>query len=184
MKAVIGLGNPGIHYRFTRHNLGFLVIERLLESSLVKIVAKRKKDQMEFWEAQVGEEVVKIARPLVFMNESGQAIGPFVRFFKISPQNLLLVYDDLDLPFGCFRFRKQGSSGGHKGMASVIAVLSEEVPRLRIGIGRPPAGLSAEEYVLSQFLPSEKTKLSSVLDEAVKIILEWIQKGNNGNPTS
>lgn len=153
MKVIVGLGNPGKKYVNTRHNAGFWVIETLAEKHGVR----QWKDQFNasIGEIRIGTEKVLLVMPQTFMNLSGDAVQPLLHFYKIDPEDLLVIYDDLDLPVGGVRIRKDGSSGGQKGMTSIILRLGDDkFPRIRMGIGRPPAGWKVADYVLSR--PTEE----------------------------
>jgi PTH1 family peptidyl-tRNA hydrolase len=175
---IVGLGNPGIKYAFTRHNAGFWVIDELASRSKARLREVRG----ESFIARTfvaGREVI-LAKPLTFMNRSGTAVAALLRLFSLERKNLLIVYDDMDLPPGKIRLRARGGSGGHKGMASIITLLqSEEIPRLRLGIGRPDSfeeSISGGEidYVLSPFPPAEeKIVLEAVLRaaDAIEVFL-------------
>ena len=175
---IVGLGNPGIKYAFTRHNAGFLVIDELASRSKARL--REVRGQSCIARTFVAGREVILAKPLTFMNRSGIAVAALLRLFSLGRENLLVVYDDLDLPSGRIRLRASGGSGGHKGMASIIALLqSEEIARLRLGIGRPDSseesiGGSEIDYVLSPFSPAEeKIVLEAVLRaaDAVEVFL-------------
>ena len=153
MKMIVGLGNPGREYVNTRHNAGFWVIEALAEKHGVT----QWKDQCNasIGEIRVGGEKVLLVLPQTYMNLSGDAVQPLAHYYKILPEDLLVIYDDMDLPVGEVRIRKNGSSGGQKGMTSIILRLNDdEFPRIRLGIGRPPTGWKVPDYVLSR--PTEE----------------------------
>jgi PTH1 family peptidyl-tRNA hydrolase len=153
MKLVVGLGNPGARYALTRHNLGFMVLEEVARRLGVPWASRSK---LELAEARVGSGKLYLLKPQTFMNLSGEAVGPFARFHKLEPQDLLVVHDDLDLPFGRMRFRLGGSSGGQNGVSDIIRHLgTDRFWRLKLGISRPPAGWSTANWVLSGFAPDE-----------------------------
>ncbi len=169
MKLVVGLGNYPEKYRYTRHNLGFLTVEEY---------AKRRglKWKKGFFSKSAlavdRDREVYFLLPLTYMNNSGQAVVGFRR--EVKPQDILLVCDDMDLPWMRMRFRVRGSSGGHRGLESVISALgTEEIPRLRMGIGRPGDG-DVVEYVLSEFSEEEKADLGLYLSAAFATIDKWI----------
>lgn len=172
---IVGLGNPGRRYHATRHNAGFMAIDRLHER--LPGGTARSRFQADLVETRDGERRVVLAKPQTFMNESGVAVGQLVRWYKVPRERLLVVYDDLDLPFGQIRLRANGSDGGHNGMTSIIQHLrSQEFARLRIGIDRPQAG-STVPYVLASFASSEQRQLPEVLDRAVEAALVWLRAG-------
>jgi len=171
MRAIIGLGNPGTQYARTRHNVGFWVIDALVK----KTNAQRGTTKFPalVHETHLGDTKVLLVQPQTFMNDSGKAVGPLSRFFGITGEDLLIVYDDVDLQLGELRRRDAGSAGGHKGMSSIIVALgTEDIPRLRIGIGsNRDAGLSSEAYVLQQFEKEEVVVIEKSIDEAAAVIL-------------
>jgi PTH1 family peptidyl-tRNA hydrolase len=171
LRAVVGLGNPGPQYALTRHNLGFWVLERLLSRGFWR------KEAFPWGEVfQDGEKF--LLRPLTFMNLSGQAVAEFLRRYPIPPSSLLVVYDDVDLPLGEVRLRPSGGPGTHRGMQSVLASLgTEEVPRLRVGIGPPPLGLDLAQYVLSPPEPGELSRLKEACDFAAEIAEVFLSQG-------
>lgn len=173
---IVGLGNPGPTYRHTRHNVGFLAIDKL--SDALNIHVKRLKFKAMLGEGRFGESKVVLVKPMTFMNESGRAVAPLVHFYKLPLSNLLVIHDDLDLPFGTLRLRPSGGTSGQRGMASIITLLgTQEFPRMRLGIGRPPGQMDPVEYVLKDFLPSEQDLLNIVLQTAVEACQTFITEG-------
>ena len=139
MKLIVGLGNPGPHYAHNRHNVGYQCLERIAREHSMDFSKVMFKAYVA--SGQIAGEKVLLAKPLTFMNLSGQAARPLFRWYRVALPDLLVVYDDLDLPTGKIRLRKKGGSGGHKGMASIIEMLgTQDFARLRIGIGRPIHG--------------------------------------------
>ncbi len=168
---VVGLGNPGRRYANTRHNAGFLVLDRL---AAAEGVAFREKGEALLAEWGRGW----LMKPLTYMNLSGRAVAPFLRRKGIPLERLLVVHDDMDLPLGRIRLKHGGSSGGQKGVASIIEALGEGgFDRLRIGIGRPPAGVDPVDWVLSPFAPGERAVLERVLEAAAEAIRVWEKEG-------
>jgi PTH1 family peptidyl-tRNA hydrolase len=166
---IIGLGNPGEEYRRNRHNVGFMALDRLAESLNVKF--SRLESKALVTKADYEARRLILAKPRTFMNLSGQAVGALLRYYKVPLDNLLVVYDDVDLPLGALRIRPAGGSAGQKGVASIIERLgSQDFPRLRIGIGRPPGRMEAADYVLKDFSPSELEIVNIALDKAVEAI--------------
>jgi PTH1 family peptidyl-tRNA hydrolase len=165
VKVVVGLGNPGREYALTRHNLGFMVVDRFAAAHRLSFSRQKFKSKIATGMVE-GEEVV-LVKPRTFMNLSGDAVGPLVRFYKRPLSDLLVVYDDIDIPFGSIRLRPSGSSGGHKGMKSIIANLgADEFPRLRVGIrGDVPSG-DLSEYVLERFTAEERAQLEGIIQRA------------------
>lgn len=173
---VIGLGNPGREYRHNRHNVGFMLLDHLAnryEESFSRFEAHALVVKMKY-----AEHRLIMAKPQTFMNKSGQAVSSLLRFYKIPFSQLLIAYDDVDLPLGKLRLRPSGGSGGHRGMNSIIERLgTEDFPRLRIGIGRPPGKKEAADYVLQDFRKEELVLLPAILDGGVDAILTFINDG-------
>jgi len=176
LKAVVGLGNPGPQYAGTKHNAGFMVVDQVVEKvSEIKTEAHRYESQ--FYQVRYASSDLLLVKPLTYMNLSGRATAKIARIFKLKPQEVLVVYDCMDLPLGRLRLRPSGSSGGHKGMESIIqAFESQEVPRLRVGIGRSEKSDSVE-HVLSEYSGPENEIMAKVLNEAVKAVLLAVRGG-------
>jgi PTH1 family peptidyl-tRNA hydrolase len=173
---VVGLGNPGRQYKNTRHNAGFLVVDRLAERLGVQF--SRLQFRALVVDGRYQDRKIILAKPQTYMNESGQAVGSLVRFYKITQDNIVVVHDDVDLPFGALRLRPAGGSGGQKGMGSIIERLgTQEFPRLRVGIGRPPGQMLAAAYVLQEFDRDEKQELPGLIDRAVDALLSVVTNG-------
>lgn len=173
---IVGLGNPGDQYRHTRHNFGFMVIDRLAEKLAVSL--KKVKFKALLAETKLDGQALILAKPMTFMNDSGRAVGPLLRFFKVPPDHLLIVHDDLDLPLGSLRLRPTGSSGGQRGVASIIATLgTQDFPRLRLGISRPPGQMDPVAYVLQNFTSAEAELKEMVLNQAADAALTFIREG-------
>jgi PTH1 family peptidyl-tRNA hydrolase len=173
---IVGLGNPGPKYAANRHNVGFMCLERLAAAHSLTFDKRQKKAHVALGAIR-GLRVV-LALPQTFMNDSGQAVVPLAQFYQVPPERLLVVYDDLDLPPGMLRLRPEGSSGGHKGMHSIIEQLgSSDFARLRIGIGRPPGQMDAAAYVLQDFSADEMPLIEKALERAVAAIETWLVEG-------
>ena len=171
MRAVVGLGNPGPAYAATRHNAGFWVLARLIGR------ARWRKQRYPWGEIYRAEEGL-LLRPLTFMNRAGEAARELLRRFPLSPADLLVVYDDVDLSVGELRLRRRGGPGTHNGMRSVLAALgSEEVPRLRIGVGAPSPGTDLSRYVLSPPAPEEVSVLAEAADRAAQLAWVFLREG-------
>ena len=175
MKLIVGLGNPGIEYQFTPHNVGFLAVDRIAEQCGVMVDNRHCKALTA--RARIGKEEILLAKPETYMNLSGLSVQELVRKYEIDPQqDLIVIYDELDLPLGTIRVRERGSSAGHNGMQSVINSLdTQEVLRIRLGIAPDHPVKDGSRYVLSQFKKSQLVTLDELLDtaaEAVKVILE------------
>jgi peptidyl-tRNA hydrolase, PTH1 family len=172
---VVGLGNPGENYRFTRHNVGFRVVEAL---ALKHEVDLREKEETIFGKFSLGGQEVFLLFPQTFMNESGRAVAPFARYRNIPPERILVVSDDLDLPTGRIRLKPEGGSGGHHGLDSLIAHLgNSNFPRLRIGVGKPPSADQGAHHVLATFTPEEKGPIDQAIERARDGVEYFILKG-------
>lgn len=173
---IVGLGNPGRRYAGNRHNVGFQVLDRLAAAH--GLAFTRRQGQALIAIGQIAGRPVLLAKPQTYMNESGRAVASLARFYQIEMPNLLVVYDDLDLPFGTLRLRPEGSAGGHHGMESIIAALGrQDFPRLRIGIGRPPGRMDPVDYVLQDFDREQQEFLPELYDRAVKAIVSFLSQG-------
>ena len=175
---LIGLGNPGREYRDTRHNVGFMLIDRLI----VRLNAQGMKVQSKAIVTTTTYESHKLvlAKPQTYMNLSGQSAQGLLNFFKIPMENMLMAHDDLDIPFGTIRIRPKGGPGGQGGMASTINQLgTKDFPRLRIGIGRPPGRMDPAAFVLQDFTRDEMKVLSEIIDRAADAALTFVTEGLN-----
>jgi PTH1 family peptidyl-tRNA hydrolase len=169
MKLIIGLGNPGEKYADDRHNVGFMVLDSLVQqwSTMPNWTAKHQ------GLIHKHKDII-LLKPQTFMNNSGQSVQAVVSFYKLDLSDLLLIYDDIDLDFGQIRYRAQGSSGGHNGIKSIAKHLgTTAIPRIKIGVGRPPAGINAADYVLSPFSKDERLSLQQ---EIIPSVREKIKK--------
>ena len=189
MKLIVGLGNPGGKYRGTRHNIGFAVVDELARRGRVEfdsapgeaLVAKVR-----------GVEPVLLAKPLTFMNASGEAVGGLARYFKIEPADLLIVVDEVQLPLGKLRARARGSAGGHNGLKSLIAHLGDEFARLRIGVGRGDQRRDLADHVLARFEADEAAEVERMTTRAADASEMFITSGieammnayNGGDPAT
>jgi PTH1 family peptidyl-tRNA hydrolase len=173
---VAGLGNPGRQYSENRHNVGFMLVSRL--ANRLGVAFSRLESKALVTKAIYKDFRLVLAKPQTYMNLSGQAVSALQRFYKVPLENLLVAYDDVDLPLGTIRLRPGGSSGGQKGMGSIIEHLgTQEFPRLRIGIGRPPGRMDAAAYVLQDFSRGETEILDEVLERGVEAVLTFITEG-------
>ena len=177
MKLVIGLGNPGLQYERTRHNVGFRVLDKLAKKLGWKWTERRGRAVLA--SGTIGPEKVVLAKPFTFMNLSGEAVAELVRWYKVQPEDILVVYDDLDLPVGKVRLRSKGSAGGHKGLEHIIRYLhTNQIPRLRVGIGRPTnSHMDGADYVLSVPTGDERILLETGEDRAVEAVQMVITQG-------
>ncbi len=164
IKLIVGLGNPGRQYEKTRHNAGFLFLDRLVIESNCAWVSESRFDGL-VAEVNIAGGKVILLKPGAFMNRSGQAVGKVARYYKLSPEEILVVHDDLDFDAGVVKLKKDGGHAGHNGLRDIIAHLgSKEFYRLRIGIGRPPAGKAVADFVLSSPSKNEWDLMSSAFD--------------------
>jgi len=173
---VVGLGNPGRRYRRTRHNLGFMVVDRLVD----RWVAGPSRSAFDglFWDARVDGRRVGLLEPMTFMNVSGRSVAAMARFYKAAPADLLVVLDDLALPPGTIRLRAGGSAGGHNGLQDVLTALgTPEVPRLRLGIGAAPPAMDGADYVLAKMDEDALASANQALDQAVEAVEDWLTLG-------
>jgi PTH1 family peptidyl-tRNA hydrolase len=185
MRIVVGLGNPGPDYAGTRHNVGYEVVEHLARHE--GLLFRSPHEMPAELEGYVGPRAFRCARsfdpdallvePTTYMNLSGTVVAPLVRWAEATPENVLVVYDDLDLPLGAKRFRPQGGTGGHKGMRSILECLgTDRFPRLRVGIGR--SGTDAARHVLQRFRPDERVEMDVTVAEASEALLDWLLCGD------
>ncbi len=176
MKIIVGLGNPGKKYERTRHNVGFLVVDLLAAKNGVAIGKKKHESLIGEWNRE-GENLL-LVKPQTFMNRSGQALLSLLRYLPVEAEDVVVIHDDIDLPFGRIRIRERGSAGGHRGMLSVLESLGEAAfLRVRIGVGRPPPGVEPTDYVLQGFLPEEAARLDEVIARAAEAVACLIDEG-------
>jgi PTH1 family peptidyl-tRNA hydrolase len=176
MKLIVGLGNPGDIYETSRHNIGFLVVDRL--SKDCKSFFKRDRGTFSYTcRCHLNKTEVILAKPVTFMNLSGTAVKELLKKYKVSPVDLLVVCDDLDLELGRIKIRPGGSSGGHRGIASIIEnIKHQDFARLRIGIGRPRPAQEASDYVLGRFTKKESCAVSEAIEKAAACCESWVAK--------
>lgn len=176
MRLVVGLGNPGKQYEKTRHNIGWMVVDRCCARRGIE--PTRKAHEARYAVYGIGREQTVFMKPLTYMNLSGQAIRAFVDFYQIEPADVLVVCDDLALPVGQLRLRAGGSSGGQKGLESTIRHLgTDRFPRLRVGIGAPPPYMDAADYVLGRFAGEDEQKIAEAIERAADAVNMWIREG-------
>lgn len=174
MKLIIGLGNFGPEYRDTRHNIGFSVIEELSEKWNLPL--NQIKFRGQYGTGTVNGEKIVLVKPLTYMNASGECIAQFVNYYKISQQDLLVIYDDLDLPTGKIRLRQKGSAGGHNGIkSSIMHLSSDQFNRIKVGIGRPEGRISVVDFVLTRFTAIEKSSINEAIEKAVNACEFWLK---------
>ncbi len=176
MKLVVGLGNPGAKYRGTRHNVGFEVLDRLAARHRAVFDAAPVEALEARW--RLDGDTVVLAKPLTFMNLSGEAVGGLCRFYRIDTADVLVVCDDVNLPLGRLRARATGSEGGHNGLRSVAQHLGTiDYGRLRIGVGRGDERRDLADHVLSRFEPEEQTGVTSAIDRSAEAVEDWVRHG-------
>jgi len=177
MFLIVGLGNPGEEYARNRHNIGFQCVNYLAERHGLRFDGKQHKARVASG-TLAGERVV-LAKPFTFMNSSGQSVASLVHWYKIEPSHeLLVIYDELDLPFGTLRMRPGGSAGGHNGMKSIIQMLgTQSFPRLRVGIGRPPHGGETKSWVLNNWGRGEAEALPDIYARVADAVESFVRDG-------
>jgi PTH1 family peptidyl-tRNA hydrolase len=182
VKIIVGLGNPGIQYRMSRHNIGFQVVDRIAQTNHISIRTKRFKSL--YGTGRINSQQVVLSKPMTFMNGSGEAVKMATGFFHLGMEDLVVVHDDLDLPFGRLRFKRRGGDGGHQGVHSIIEKMGgNNFLRLKVGIGRPPRGMDSADYVLEVFDRIEQSLLDQILSQAAEslkvMLLEGLEKAMN-----
>jgi PTH1 family peptidyl-tRNA hydrolase len=176
LTIVVGLGNPGVKYKNTRHNVGFWCLDQIVDTH--SIIINKKKRYFEFGQGDIGNKKIVLARSRTFMNESGRAIQSLMTKYKVLPANFLVLYDDMDLPAGSIRLRARGSSGGHNGMKSIVdSIGTTEFPRLRIGIGRPEFSEQNISHVLSEASLDERKRINEALCRATQAVEMFLVDG-------
>ena len=173
---IVGLGNPGRKYADNRHNVGFHCLDMLAQEHGLLFDKTQGKAKLAL--GQLADRRIILAKPQTFVNSSGRAVGTVARFYKIESQDVLVVYDDLDLPQGTIRLRPSGSSGGHNGIKSIIEHLgTQRFPRLRVGIGRPPGRMAPKDYVLQDMGQAERERMDEVYERVVEAIETFVRQG-------
>ncbi|WP_457592192.1 aminoacyl-tRNA hydrolase [Hydrogenimonas sp.] len=167
MWLVVGLGNPGVRYEATRHNIGFLTLDQMVEETQA-----RPASSSSFHGELYKTKNLLFLKPATFMNRSGVSVQAVKQFYKIELDHIIVIHDDLDLPFGALRFKKDGGSGGHNGLKSIDAMVGSGYLRVRMGIGKPLYKSQTADYVLSDFTPQEREVLPAWIAHAAKAALE------------
>ncbi len=174
---IAGLGNPGIRYQNTRHNVGFKVIDRIIKEFSLSFKEDKHSNYL-FAQTFIQDKKIFFIKPVTFMNKSGEAIATVLNYYEIPIQNLFVIHDDLDIDFGKIKLTRNGGHGGHNGIKSIItAVNSKKFPRLKIGIGRPPNKIPPDRYVLSNFEKEEVEKLQRIIETSKDATLFFIMHG-------
>ncbi|PKO10889.1 MAG: aminoacyl-tRNA hydrolase [Chloroflexi bacterium HGW-Chloroflexi-2] len=173
---IVGLGNPGKDYQKNRHNVGFMAIDKIAQE--FGIENKKVKSKAIIMEGKKDNKKIILVKPQTYMNLSGTAVASLMQFFKISPENLIVIHDDLDLPSLSIRLRPGGGAGGQKGVSSIIQNLgTQQFNRIRIGIGRPPGRMDAADYVLQNFPKQEEKELPFLFDTVTKAVESILESG-------
>ena len=176
MKLIVGLGNPGIEYQFTPHNIGFLAVDRIAEQCGVMVDNRHCKALT--GRTRIGNDEVLLAKPETYMNLSGMSVLELVRKHEVAQQDVLIIYDELDLPLGTIRVRPRGSSAGHNGMQSIIdALQTEEIGRIRIGIAPDDPRKGGAKYVLAPFRKSQLVAVDEALDLTAQAVQVMVNEG-------
>ncbi len=176
MKIIAGLGNPAGKYEGTRHNTGFMVIDRLAELHSIRVNTNRQRGLC--GSGIIGGEKVLLVKPLTFMNLSGECLGPLLDYFKLEPEDLLVICDDISLQLGQIRIRGKGSAGGHNGLKSIIQHLgSQDFPRIKVGVGGKPERMDLADYVLGHFSREEQAVMKETVERAAEAAEMVIQEG-------
>ena len=174
MYIIAGLGNPGKEYTSSRHNSGYMAVEYLAEKLDIKL--NKLKFNSVYGDTSINGEKVMLVKPVTYMNRSGIAIMEIVKFYKIPTENLIVIYDDIDIPLGTLRIRPNGSAGTHNGMKSIVEGIGSEFPRIRIGIGKNEE-MDLADYVLQKFSLSEKDIVAPIIEKAAESAVEIIKNG-------
>ena len=178
MYVIVGLGNPGARYAETKHNIGFITVDYLAEKLGIKI--NKIKHKAIIGEGSIGGEKVLLVKPQTFMNLSGQSVMDIVNFYKVAASNLIVIYDDIDLPVGKVRIRPNGSSGTHNGMRNIIYLVNnQEFPRVRIGVGKQPDYMDLADYVMTRFNNEERPLIEEAIKRSAAAVEEIVKSGIN-----
>ena len=170
MKLIVGLGNPGPTYEQNRHNIGFLVIDNLIKKFSANDISNKK-----FFGNLYKHKDILFLKPATFMNLSGKSVQAVANFYKINSKDILVIHDDIDLPFGAIKIKRGGGHGGHNGLKSIDSLISKEYNRLRIGVGKPEHKSQVASYVLSDFEQNEQKNLPKLIDYASEVALKWVE---------
>ncbi len=174
---IVGLGNPGLQYAETRHNAGFMAVDRILENGNAKL--DKHKFEAEYGEVTVAGARALVVKPQTYMNNSGRAVTAIASFYKIPTENIIILFDDISLPVGGLRVRRKGSAGGHNGMKDIIQLLgTEELTRVKIGVGQKPhPDYNLADWVLGKFPKEDRPALEEALKKAAKAVEEIVRNG-------
>lgn len=172
---IVGLGNPGRQYRGNRHNIGFMVVDKLAAENAIH--SNKVQNKAIVGDGRFANQRIILAKPQTYMNASGEAVAPLAHFYKILPQQIFVIYDEMDIPFGDIRLREKGGAGGHNGMKSIIQQIGPEFPRMRLGVGRPPGRMEPPAYLLQDFSNDQLPTVNQMIDEAIQAIATYLQDG-------
>lgn len=176
MKVIVGLGNPGKKYAQTRHNIGYRVVDFLADK--INCSVSREDFHACIGYGRIGDEKVCLMKPTTFMNLSGKSVKSIMDYYNLTPQDFLIIFDDVELPLGSLRLRPQGSSGGHKGLQSIIdCCKANTFPRLRLGVGKPSQPIDLADYVLMPFDATEKAVVNKMIQDASLAVESWVLNG-------
>ena len=176
VKLIVGLGNPGPRYANNRHNVGFQCLDRLAQAH--GLAFQRHENKALLARGKIAGVEVILAKPQTYVNLSGQAVERLAWSYQVPLEDILVIYDDMDLPLGRIRLRPGGGAGGHKGVRSIIEHLdSRDFPRLRVGIGRPPGRMDPVDYVLGDFTPEERPVIEEAYERAIAAVECWLREG-------
>lgn len=174
--VIVGLGNPGARYENTRHNIGWMAIDALARRH--GIALNRVEHRAQTGSGTIAGMRVLLAKPMTFMNLSGDSVVPLLGFYKVTPDRLMVLHDDLDIPFGTLRIRKTGSSGGQRGLRHIIERLgTQDIPRMRMGIGRPPGRVDPSDYVLMPFRGDDAIAAQELIERTADAVELWLRTG-------
>ena len=177
LSLVAGLGNPGSEYERTRHNLGFLTVDVLAERLRAGKLKRSRKHSALVAEARDGDDRLVLAKPQTFMNLSGRSIASLMNFYKVPLGDVIVVHDELDLPFGVVRVKLGGGTAGHNGLRSIVPAIGSDFVRVRVGIGRPAGRKDPVDFVLESFSKSEASEVPAIVDRAADAVLSVIHEG-------
>lgn len=180
---IVGLGNPGINYHATRHNVGFEMIDKITQREGISLNTIQSKALMGI--GSIGEVPVVVAKPQTYMNHSGESVGPLAAYYKVPLRHILLIYDEMSLPSGVLRLQPKAGHGHHNGVKSVMGHLSgrKEFPRLCIGIGNPPGTMDMKAFLLQKFSPTERPQIDAALEQGVEAVRNLVLGGFNDSIT-
>jgi peptidyl-tRNA hydrolase, PTH1 family len=172
---IVGLGNPGTQYAGNRHNIGFMACD--LIAARIGTKFKRDRSRAEVLTGSVGGTPVTVAKPMTFMNLSGQPVAALHRFYKVPPERIVVLHDELDLPFGSIKLKLGGGDNGHNGLRSITSAIGKDFHRLRFGIGRPPGRMDPADYVLHDFAAAERNELPEIIERGTDAVAVLVASG-------